>query len=169
MLDLNLTDVERLILANQYEILGALKKDTHYTKLAEALRDGHKWLYEQSLEGVSEVMSDNVAEDVLRIIEIYSAMKDSYRDLADKSGIDEHLLEFRGFDGNNEGELLHFARALRENGRYEDTLKHGDINSHMPMCGIYDRMVGAWVKLGRPEFPYSREAILAILEARKGH
>lgn len=168
MVDLNLTDVERLILANQYEILGALKKDTHYTKLAEALRDGHKWLYEQSLEGVSEVMSDKAAEDVLKIIEIYSAMKDSYRDLADKSGIDKHLLEFRGFDGNHEGELLHFARALRENGRFEDTLKQGDLNSHMPMRGIYDRMVGAWVKLGRPEFPYSREAILAILEARKG-
>ena len=169
MLDLNFTDAERIILANQYEILGALKNDVHYTKLAEALRDGHKWLYDQSFGWVSEVMSDKVAEDVLRILEIYSAMKDSYRDLADKHGIDEGLLEFRGFDGNNESELLHFTRALRENERYTMALGAGDLNAHMPMCGIYDRMVAAWDRLGRPEYPYSREAIVSILEARMRH
>lgn len=166
MRDLNFTDTERIMLANQYEILGALKKDPSLTQLAEALRDGHKWLYEQSFAWVSDVMSDKVAEDVLRIIEIHSAMKDSYRDLADKTGIEERLLEFRGFDGNNEGELLHFARALREHGRYTETLGTGDLNSHMPMCDMYDHMVAAWDKLGRPEYPYSREAIIAILEAR---
>lgn len=166
MRNLTFTDTERIILANQYEILAALKNDPHFTQLAEALRDGHKWLYEQSFTWVSEVMPDKVAEDVLKTIEIYSAMKDSYRDLADKSGIEERLLEFRGFDGNNEGELLHFARALRVNDRYTETLGTGDLNSHMPMCEMYDRMVAAWDMLGRPEYPYSRETIIAILEAR---
>jgi hypothetical protein len=27
-------------------------------------------------------------------------------------------------------------------------------------------MIAAWEKLGRPEYPYGREAIIAILEAR---
>ena len=35
------TDTERLILANQYEILGKLNSDEDYLKLAENLKDGH--------------------------------------------------------------------------------------------------------------------------------
>nr|ACN22674.1 hypothetical protein [uncultured bacterium] len=37
---LKLTDTERLILANQYEILAALKNDDSYGRIAEELRDG---------------------------------------------------------------------------------------------------------------------------------
>lgn len=42
MKDLELTDVERVILANQYEILSILKEDDSYGLLAQNLRDGHK-------------------------------------------------------------------------------------------------------------------------------
>ncbi len=47
---LKLTDVERVLLANQYEILAHIKNDPHYEKLASTLRDGHEWLYSQDLD-----------------------------------------------------------------------------------------------------------------------
>lgn len=50
---IELTDKERLFLANQYEILGLLKNEDYYSELAEQLRDGHKWLYEQSFDDIS--------------------------------------------------------------------------------------------------------------------
>jgi hypothetical protein len=165
MRDLNLTSAERLILANQFEILGHLKKDKGLERLAEALKDGHKWLYEQSFDWFSEEMSDKVAQDVLKILEIYSSMRDSFRDLVDKTDLDESRLRFPGFDGNNEGDLMHFAKALRENDRYTDTLV-GDLNSHMPTTEMYGRMVSQWYELGEPNYPYPREVIIKILEAQ---
>ena len=41
------TDTERVILANQYEILGKLGDDQAYLDLAENLRYGHEWIYNQ--------------------------------------------------------------------------------------------------------------------------
>lgn len=46
-----LTNVERSILANQYEILSRQADNEYDTekflRTAKQLRDGHKWLYEQ--------------------------------------------------------------------------------------------------------------------------
>jgi hypothetical protein len=165
MRDLDLTATERVLLANQYEILGLLKKEKSYLLLSEALKDGHRWLYEQSFDWLSEDMPKKVAEDVLQILDIYSSMQSSYRDLTDKTGIEESQLRFPGFDGNNEGELLHFARALRTSDRFTDTLV-GDLNSHMPTTETYDRMIRRWQELGAPHYPYTRDVIIQILEAR---
>ena len=65
MAKIDLTDVERLILANQYKILSLLEKDESYDRLSEQLLEGHKWLYSQSLDNVSEDMPDDDAEHVL--------------------------------------------------------------------------------------------------------
>lgn len=163
---LQLTDTERLILANQYEILGSLKKDETYTRLAEQLRDGHEWLYQQNFEYLSSNMSNEDAELVVTILGIYSDIKDSYAQLADKSGIETHQVEFPGFDGNNEGELLRFSRALRESDRFVETLPEHGKNSHMPTRDIYGRMIAKWDELGKPHFPLSKDQIVAVLAAR---
>ncbi len=123
MAKLQLTDVERLSPANQYDTLGLLKRDDGYTKMAENLRDGHKWIYEQHATKISENLPDEDAEHVLTILGIYSELRDNYKQLSDKSGIDEHAVTFAGFDGNNEAELLHFARALSKNNSYAETQK----------------------------------------------
>lgn len=119
---IKLTDAERLVLANQYEILALLTKDTGYTRLSEQLRDGHAWLYSQALDYVSENMPAADAEHVLTILGIYGDLKSSYTHLGDKSGIDVREVEFPGFDGNNESDLLSFARALRKSDRFVETL-----------------------------------------------
>ena len=166
MAKLQLTDVERLLLANQYDILGLLKKDDSYTKMAENLRDGHKWIYEQHATQISDNLSDEDAEHVLTILGVYSDLRDSYNKLTDKTGIDEHTVTFPGFDGNNEAELLHFARALSKNGNYAETIGKDARNSHMLTIDIYRRQIAEWKNLGSPRYPLSKEQISKIIDAR---
>lgn len=164
---MELTDAERLILSNQYQLLAKLEDDDHYALMAETLRDGHKWLYKQYFEHLQPPMDDDKATFVLDVLDIYRAMKHSYRDLKDKSGIDADDVEFPGFDGNNEAELLNFADALLKHRRFQDTLrKHGN-NSHMPTVEIYRRMIQCWKDMGKPNYPYSKEQIQQLLDARK--
>ena len=75
---IELTDKERLFLANQHEILGHLNKDNsdYHFKLAEQLRDGHEWLYSQSFDNFSENLPDDAAELVLNILQIYEMIQD---------------------------------------------------------------------------------------------
>jgi uncharacterized protein len=115
---------------------------------------------------LGENLDVHKAEHVLAILGIYGEMKDSFSKLSDKSGIDKKLLTFPGFDGNNEAELLEFASALRKHGRFVSTIGPAAKNSHMPTYDMYARMIRKWEKIGKPRFPYTREHIIAILEAR---
>ena len=101
MAKIKLTDVERLILANQYEILSKLSDDKTYAKWAETLRGGYEWLYSQYFDHLSPNLQRE-AEHVLAIPGIYSDLRDSYAQLPDKTGIDPRQIEFPGFDGNND-------------------------------------------------------------------
>ena len=84
---IELTDKERLFLANQYEILGLLKNEDYYSELAEQLREGHKWLYEQSFDVIYPNFPEENANLVLEILELYEVISDSYEALTDKSDI----------------------------------------------------------------------------------
>jgi uncharacterized protein YfbU (UPF0304 family) len=166
MRDIELTDKERLFLANQYEILAALSDVEHYGLMAEALKAGHKWLYDQFFASLSENLPDFKAQHVLTILGIYGDMKASYDHLADKAGIDEKSLTFPGFDGNNEYDLLSFADGLIKHGRFGTTLGKNARNSGMHTTGTYGRMIDRWRELGSPNYPYSKSAIEEILAAR---
>lgn len=168
---LTLTDTERIMLANQYDILAALHRDNKhmsedYAQRAETLRDGHEWLYSQYFDWVSPNLPEEKVQHVLHILGIYGDMRNSFNKLTDKSGIDERELNFLGFDGNNESELLSFSEALRKHGRFGETIGPEAKNSHSPTTDIYDRMIEKWQELGKPNYPYSREQIIAIMEAR---
>lgn len=168
MKDLKLTDKERLILANQYQIMSMLDKHSseYYLLMSETLRAGHKWLYDQFFDSLSENLPDEDAQHVLKILGIYSDLRDSYMKLEDKSGIEERLLNFPGFDGNNESEYLSFANDLLKHRRFETTLGKTTINSHMRTTEIYKRMINCWESLGAPNYPYSKDTILKIIAAR---
>jgi uncharacterized protein len=166
MAHLKLTDTERLILANQYEILAHIKKDDHCFLMAKTLREGYEWLYRHYFDVLGENLATDKAEHVLNILSIYKDMKDSFSKLSNKSGISEGLLNFPGFDGNNESELLGFANALQKHASFGSTIGQPAKDSHIPTTDIYERMIRKWEELGKPRFPYSREHIIAILEAR---
>lgn len=166
----DITDKERLILANQYEILSKLDKNEgdYYARLAGNLRQGHAWLYNQAFDHLAPVLADEQASLVTTILGIYADMKNSYRDIKEETeGIDESRLEFPGFDGNNESELLGFTGALLEDGRYVHLLGKTALNSHCAMEDTYSRMIGRWHELGEPRYPLSKEHIQSLLSANR--
>ncbi|WP_415753826.1 YfbU family protein [Pseudomonas leptonychotis] len=166
MRNLELTDKERLILANQYEIMAMLNDDENYALMSETLKAGHKWLYDQYFESLSDNLPDSQVQYVLTILGIYGDLQASYEELTDKSNIDKTALTFPGFDGNNECELLSFTDSLIKHRRFESTLGKNSRNSHMPTSEIYARMIQRWNELESPTYPYDKETIQEILSAR---
>lgn len=167
-----LTDVERFIIANQFEILSRLDalqgghESESYMRIAENLREGHEWLYSQMFDNLYDVLDEESAQHVLDVLQLYDFLKFSYQVLADKSGISAKDVEFDGFDGNNESEMLGFANALRKDRRYESVIGEYCKNSHYPTYDLYRRMLDKWAELGRPRYPLSRDTIIAIIEAK---
>ncbi|WP_420001764.1 YfbU family protein [Acinetobacter sp. LF10] len=161
---IELTDKERLFLANQHEILSHLDADNsdYHLKLAEQLRDGHKWLYSQSFDNFSENLSDDDAELVLNILQIYQMIEDAYDGLSDKSLISEHQIKFPGFDGNNETEFMGFVDALEKSHCFTDVIQNGHRNSHSAKVHVYKRMIAKWQEFGEP-YSLTKEQLIEIL------
>lgn len=161
---LELTDSERLILANQYRILAHLEEESSYQDLSDQLLDGHSWLYGDALDRqLSAPLSEEDQKYVVDVLAIYDALHFSYRDLEDKSGIDPHKVEFPGFDGNNECHLMHFAHALRKDNRFVELIPEHGKNSHCPTSARYERLLENYKKMGEPRFQLSKAQILELL------
>ncbi|MEN2427267.1 YfbU family protein [Chromobacterium vaccinii] len=171
--NLELTDAQRLILANQYEILSRLDDSANadeYAEVAEQLRDGHAFLYDGFLDGVlSDVLDENTVDHVCTTLQLFSTLKDSYEKLSpeEKDTIDKKEVTFAGFDGNNETDMMLFAQALAKARRFSNTLgERGDLNSHSPTRDLYGRMIQAWKDLDKPHYPLTAEQIRQIVAAR---
>lgn len=83
-MDIKLTLAERLVLANQYEILCELRNDPYAKRLAENLRNGYEFLYRDVLESVSPEMDKASTEFVLDTLSMYQAIKNSWKTLASR-------------------------------------------------------------------------------------
>lgn len=169
---MKLTKVERWILANQYKILEHLDPDNakEYQVMQEVLENGYELEYDwktQHLYDGDDVVTEEKGRYVIRVMAMYDALQRSYERLADKEGIEERALAFPGFDGNNEGEYLSYARFLREReGKFTHVKDDSDnLNSHFPTLEVYDRMREVWAQLGE-KHELSRDEIRAILDAR---
>jgi uncharacterized protein YfbU (UPF0304 family) len=164
---LTLSPFERLTLVNQYRILAAVSASDreHYTRLADNLEAGHTWLY-RDFPHLQEELSEATSEHVLDILQLYELLQASYRDLADKEGLTERDVAFEGFDGNNECEMLTFAQALIEDGRYVHVLGEKAQNSHSRTTEVYGRMLSCWRAMGEPHDLLSADQIRQILAER---
>ena len=168
-MNIDLNDKERFMLAMQLEILDHLKPNNGYGKYSQSLLNGNKYLYEGIFKLMSENLPDESARFVLDILSLYSDMKYSFEHMEDKEGIEECEIEFPGFDGNNETDLLNFSEDLLRYHRYESVLKDRDLDSHSQTTEIYQRMLTKWRELGSPRAPLSKEIIQDILAARRYH
>ena len=171
-MNIQFTDAERVILANQYHILAALNPDSeeHYRKLASHVQNGFEWLYKQEFDFMAPAMPDEDARLVVDILSLYANLKQSYGELTDKGAIKETDLKFDGFDGNHdvESNLMCFTDALAEEGRFSDVVTKGDgCNSHYEALPGYQRMLDAWRAMGQPRNSLSLEQIEKILQAKR--
>jgi len=86
LMDINLTVVERIILRNQYLILKQLhpKEAEHYEKLISIVERGYEYEYGQLAEPLSgDLMPEKDFAEVIDILDMYSALQRSRKELAD--------------------------------------------------------------------------------------
>lgn len=81
----------------------------------------------------------SIREEVREIFAMFFALRRSYDALPDKSGINESLITFDGFDGNNEDEYLDIANQLAACSRDIQAF-----DSHMPRLRGYQMMLQKW-------------------------
>lgn len=127
----SLTQVERLQLINQFAILEKLDPDhaEDYAESREIIAHGYTIQYEDVFGAVSEEMDIEDCKYVYNVLDMYRVLIDSYNALTDKQNLTPDDVRFPGFDGNNEIKHLTFAKHLRQQGKWQETLT-GDLNSH---------------------------------------
>ncbi len=153
---IKLTQIERLLLYNQYLILEALYPDEAkgFQEKREIIECGYESHYNDLNLGIIEApVSVEVSGEVMDILDMYAFLKSSYSKLDNPRDINEKQIEFDGFDGNNESDRLAYARFLiLTQGRWKE-LRDGrpgfDFNSHYQTIDIYRRMLKAWFDLGK--------------------
>ena len=136
---MKLTKIERLSFIHQLRILEALYPDesTNFANQRIALENGFSLHYDWMAEHLSNEMTEVQCREVLDILDMYRSITFGLQKLGEDDPLRQHNLSiFRGFDGNNEGQLMSYVRYfIMDLDRY-DELKKGKLpsfNSHMPM------------------------------------
>jgi len=139
-----LSKVERLMLANQLRILEKLDSENadEYRKDRDIIVHGYTIQYEDVFTEIYDEMSVEECRYVYDVLDLYRVLIRSYEELKDKEGLTLDDVKFEGFDGNNESKRWAFAKHLKEEGRWTETLTDAPLNSHsMSTMSLYPRML----------------------------
>ncbi len=144
---------ERLILANQYRIMELIdpESNAHYGGIQDALRSGYELEFAPLVSGFlqgADAMTSEECREVFDILDTFRALGRAYDALEDKSGIDEGDIRFAGFDANHEKQYG-YSHYLREQGKWEELMPHGVINSHHATLHRYRLMADEWKQTPR--------------------
>ncbi len=167
---MELTKTERWILSNQYKVLESLYPDEaeDYGNCRKVLERGYELHYNEITGHIdADVMSEDECDEVIDILTMFKLLRRAYDDLQEKPDIEELLLKFSGFDGNNERKQLSYARFFlsHDSGRVND-LDWPDVsNSHFPVIEDYRRMLIEWKK-SKKEYHLTPDDIVRISSAR---
>jgi len=166
-----LTDNERILLINQFLILEKLypERSSEFEELRAIAEKGFELHYKELYHGLSNRgLSETECREVMDILDMYRALKDSYDRLDDKSGIEEADVQFPGFDGNNVYEYLSYADFLiRVQGRWQEVLDgrpNFELNSHSNNLEMLRRMLAEWKKIDK-RYRLSKDDTKQILAA----
>ncbi|HEY0013055.1 MAG TPA: YfbU family protein [Allosphingosinicella sp.] len=163
---------KRMVLVNQYRILALVHKDdvATWTRAAEIAQQG--WPVEDlpGVELLQSYMKDALTRDdqrfVLQCFHLFELIQDGIeRGFRPKR---EHaLVDFPGFDGNNETNLLSYARHVVNAEQRFTSVKRWmpDLNSHMPTLELYQTMLAEWNRQGEP-LVLSEEQFDRLIEAQ---
>lgn len=151
---MELSQSERLILYNQYEILKQLTKDKHdikhYETVQTALQSGYTRNYDIFCSHICEKeLESEKMTYVYDVLDMYRLLSDSVDELhaPEKELINSHDISFRGFDGNEESEYLGYADFIINSlGAYSEN-KRPALNSHAPTLWRYDKMLSQLRKI----------------------
>ncbi|MCZ7524323.1 YfbU family protein [Bacillus pacificus] len=132
---------ERLILANQYDILSRLAEEEYKKKDFEDMRDIFTSGYTRYYSLATEHFSDEVNQDECKfVIDVLSLYRDLYysreRSEEAKAAIEEKAVLFKGFDLNDEIESKYYSFykfIVDQFGRYreiKELMEAGKIESY---------------------------------------
>lgn len=162
----------RMVLANQYRILSFLdvEQRDHWERAVEKAIEG--WPVDDlpDVEIMRSYLRDALTREdqhfVLDALNVFELLQDGEK-LGMKPKIEFGFTAFPGFDGNNETKLMAYARhAVEVEQRFESVKRSNqDFNSHMPTVELYQRMISAWERRGRP-LHISEELFDALVEAQ---
>lgn len=159
--------LKRYELINQLLILEKLYPEDadYYSKNRKALENGYELHYSWLTENISDGLSEKQCGEVLDILDMYRSITFSWQRLHKDIEIPDNL-KFRGFDGNNETELMGYVQYfIIDLGRF-DELTYGKefpyLNSHCQMLDKYQRMLAVWRQY---HFDLTEEQISLIMEA----
>ena len=159
-----LSETERLILINQYEILSALQpSEKRHRQCIEALQSGYEGLYGRLMfEFISKPIPASVSDEVQDIFDMYRALDAAYkRGIAKPEGAHP---QFDGFDGNNDQHHTLGVFLVETMGLWGE-LKSRPMNSHSQAeLPAYLRMLEVYRSLGKP-YPLSEDHVRQIVEA----
>lgn len=168
-MEIKLSDVERLMLSNQYQILDLLKPGQGYGEISEQLRNGHERLYSQIFDSFEPIFPRKDASHVYDVLDMYRALGNSRFQLpeTDQADFAESDMVFPGYDGNNESDHLSFSHALAVNGKWQESFPDGvGINSHSQQIEVYERMLAVWRGMDK-SFNLTKDQMKEILAASR--
>lgn len=144
---MEMTSTQRLILANQYKLMGLLDPTNaqKYQRL-EAIVKGGFGLELKELDKDFSDISETECRIVLDTLEMYHALQVSYNNLADKSSLNAHRLQFAGYCAVREKKYLNYLRFVTsESSKYQEFMRcaHG-CDSQTPMWDKYLKMLDVW-------------------------
>jgi uncharacterized protein YfbU (UPF0304 family) len=166
---MELTKIERRLLANQYHILSLLDEGNaeHHEHLRDALENGYEAAYHYEVFGsMLDPLPPWGCKLVIDVMSMYSSIQRSFEALDDKTGIEEWRTWFPGFDSDLETTHKGYARyVVEKEHRFTDLKPNSeDFDSHTPAVKRYRRMMPVWKSVeNRDEL--TREEIISILDA----
>jgi uncharacterized protein YfbU (UPF0304 family) len=147
---MNISNTDRLILWNQYEILKALypKNADMFEEKQQILANGYEVFYAEIRNHLTlDPMTKAASNFVMEVLDMYRALEAFYSASGKPAG--SSFDHFSGFDGNNENAEHAFANFLFDvQGKWVESSKHPR-NSHTPMISTYAKMVDEWKRSNR--------------------
>lgn len=140
-----ITDTEKLILFNQYEILKFLNPDEtdSYEQNQKVLEYGS----ESDIEELSSFLigtSEEVKKETFDILQMFRDLEDAYEKFFNSTSEYKYSAKFRGFDGNEEPEYYCYCKHLIiDEDRYSE-FKGRELNSHFPVINRYRKMLNCY-------------------------
>ena len=143
---MELTEKERLAFINQLQILEKLYPNgkKHFRQKRTALENGFVHEYSKMTEFLYDELSKEDCEEVLNILDMYTAITSSLGELEEGDNLHKHsFAKFKGFDGNHEGNRMSYVEYCINDLQLYKELKmtsNGTFNSHSEMLETYQKM-----------------------------
>lgn len=160
---LSLSRQERLILANQYQILGLLDAGDadDFAQMREIVQRGYAIHYSELDEWFYLEMEASRSREILDILNMFRALMN-----AKGRGLSvSEKLHFAGLDANEESPEYGYVKFLVETMRRFTEVDLEVLNSHWPLMPRYRAMLTAWRK-GGEKYDLTQAGINSIAAAR---